>query len=1815
MLLMQRFLLRSVFFITLFVSTIYSYSQDQRRQNWWFGNTARGIQFSRPGDTARLVTRPAAAVTGYGSAGGAVASDPASGQLLFYTDGNVVYDATHRPMPNGTGLLGNPSGNSPAAIVAIPNQPNRYYILTNDASPLTAGTIRVTQVDLTLPGNNVLTAGSPPLGDVTGVKAVAVANLDNEAEAMIIIPHTNGTDFWLITNEFNTTNFNVSTITSAGITGAATPTEPLVTDISGQPVPGGTGVTFRATQFAYHTGTTNLAVAVADPSKNAMVFDFNPTNGELRFNVNTGFVFNSAAPATSPLPAIYDVEWSASGDFLYVSRQNASGGGDVLQFDRATTNVLVTPVNVLPAAVARSYGLQMAPDSAIYHLYQAVAGGPFLVGRITLTDSAAADVVYEPLPLGSVNFNATQFPQFLAKAPIVITIDFDVAGLCANAPTTFFPEVAPGADSLVWDFGDGGRSSDWSPTYTYSAGQTYPVRVRAYLAGDSAVYTENVTITQFDLQIQLVQDTTACSCELKFPKADPPPPPCNAFTLTATATGATGAIQWYGPSGALAGQNSLTLSSVDSAGFYYVIVQDPAGSGCVAYAGVNIREYGVEDPRSNIWHFGNQAGINFNDDFRPTTGADAITGPLSSAEGTAVVCDQNGQVIFSTNGEQVFDRAGNPSPLLPSPPGLGGSQNSTQSALIVPVPGDPTLYYIFVTQQIYPTTIPGYELRYAIFDRKLGANGQLKDLDGDGDPTTNPSAVLFTKSTERLTGNQNWVIAHEYGNNNFRAYRLTPTGISSPVISNIGSDHSLAIAENGQGYMKLGPSNTLAVALSTPGISNVVEIFDFVDSTGAVINFRQVDLQQAAGQVYGIEFSPSGTKLYASTIGAGSSLHEFAYDSATSTYLKKPLIPVVPASPEIGAIQTGPDGTIYVATNGAAALGTIDPNENRDQPSTFNQSDFALVGGTTSTLGLPNFIQNINDALQTPTISATGVCFGSPTIFQGSGTDPIDTLTWFFGDGSSVAGANLTQVEHTYSAPGTYIVTLQLSNRCVGLLSPNLTDTVTISPIPNALSGVVALCNGGSDERMVSIAPAEATPDLTYLWSHGDTTRDPIPPNDDQPYFVEVTNGAGCVGTGRWDVFDNRPQVDLGPDRTVCQGSPQFIVMDAGNPGTLYQWFYQRTAVAAPTGTAQTFRHNTDLLSPPLHEYIVLVTDTFTTCVMRDTIALTVNSEVLATYTQMDPTSCTSANGEVTIDVLTTGTYIYALTVGPTTSRQGDFVGPGTIGPITGLNGGAYNLRVTDQVTGCFFQETVGLDEPQVFGDPILDPEDCNIPFSDPPLLPTNLTFDVTSFPAPTDYVFDIYNTSTFERASGDETTGNPVANLRNADFYVEVTDVNDCSLVTGPWSIRPLPDVEFDYTLSECTDPFIDIVTPSTDILWTEAGTTIVGQETNPRIEPNFASGTNGLFDYTLHIGGTPTVTCPVDTVFTLNISIDNPADIEQTDACQNMVTLSASPTGDYVYRWERDGVDFAGGQQIAVTTADNGVEFKVELRNTTTNCVIESLPEEVAVLGLLDVEIINDQPCEGEEFELVARANQFPDTFIWEYNGSVVSGEADSVLTISDEREGTFKVTVQRSTATFSCVDSDEVEITIAPVTQGVLTDAGVICPEDPNTDPETTKALVVLDPGPGFISYNWFTETGGVRSSLNHTEQTYTADETGTFSVDLVNSFGCTATDQITLEEECDPKITGPNAFRPAGLNKEFFLFSFFVADSPFEIYIFNRWGEMIFHSNDRNFRWNGGIDNQAGREVPPGTYSYLVKYQSSYRPQDGIQEYRGGVVVLK
>jgi large repetitive protein len=440
-----------------------------------------------------------------------------------------------------------------------------------------------------------------------------------------------------------------------------------------------------------------------------------------------------------------------------------------------------------------------------------------------------------------------------------------------------------------------------------------------------------------------------------------------------------------------------------------------------------------------------------------------------------------------------------------------------------------------------------------------------------------------------------------------------------------------------------------------------------------------------------------------------------------------------------------------------------------------------------------------------------------------------------------------------------------------------------------------------------------------------------------------------------------------------------------------------------------------------------------------------------------------------------------------------------------------------------------------------------------------------------------------------------------NQQYIVEVTN-GGCTASSAPITVDEDPTVPTNLMANPCTNPIT--ITATGGSAWTWTGPNITGSSTAQTISANPPQG-NQTYNVTITQAGF----CALDTTITVNVNNDVTAAFTQSDACEDRVTLSATPTGPYTYRWYRNGtlIPGGGGQQIVIGLTDNQASYRVEVVNATTGCVFSSPASTANVAGDLRVTLMATTPCTGSPFTLTAVPNPPSiNTFQWTRNGTVIPGQSSAVLT--ETRAGSYIVTVSQS----GCTVTDDMNIVLLPVTPGLLQDTGIICPDPANPDVETREIL--LDPGPDFLTYTWF---DGI------TTQTYRATQAGTYSVDLVNTFGCASSDQIILKEECDPFITGPNAFRPTSnvneggeyTNREFRLFTFFIADTDFQIFIFNRWGEMIYQSNERLFRWNGGYNNNPGQPLPPGTYSYLVKYKSSYRPQDGTKEKRGGVVLLR
>jgi hypothetical protein len=431
-------------------------------------------------------------------------------------------------------------------------------------------------------------------------------------------------------------------------------------------------------------------------------------------------------------------------------------------------------------------------------------------------------------------------------------------------------------------------------------------------------------------------------------------------------------------------------------------------------------------PTTN-WYFGNQAGLSFNSGV-PI----ALTnGVLSTTEGVATISDNSGNLLFYTNGVTVYNRL---HLVMTNGTGLFGDVSSTQSSIIVQKPGSTDIYYIFTSDNdAGPNGIC-----YSVVDMSLGASlGAV----------TFKNIQLHTPSTEKLCAVRHcnnedvWVVSHDWNNNTFRTWLVDDLGVGSVnVWSNTGVTPS-GITQSGYGQLKSSFDGKKLAACyygySGSGL-NRLQIYDFDNSTGIVSNAQT--LASDVG-LYGCEFSPNGSVLYASTNqGLLIQFNLCANPIISSRYV------VSNNGPFIGQIQLGPDGKIYVARNSTSLSVINNPNILGVGCGYSNLS--LSLSGRSSSMGLPNFAsyyQTPQIILLPPTIDCTTVSFTSPTINNefGCNISPSYSYLWDFGDGTTSIESNPI---HIYLSSGIYNVTLQISQGCSII---NLNQSVNINSSSN----------------------------------------------------------------------------------------------------------------------------------------------------------------------------------------------------------------------------------------------------------------------------------------------------------------------------------------------------------------------------------------------------------------------------------------------------------------------------------------------------------------------------------------------------------------------------------------------------------------------------------------------------------------------------------------------------------------------------------------------------------------------------------------------
>jgi len=161
-----------------------------------------------------------------------------------------------------------------------------------------------------------------------------------------------------------------------------------------------------------------------------------------------------------------------------------------------------------------------------------------------------------------------------------------------------------------------------------------------------------------------------------------------------------------------------------------------------------------------------------------------------------------------------------------------------------------------------------------------------------------------------------------------------------------------------------------------------------------------------------------------------------------------------------------------------------------------------------------------------------------------------------------------------------------------------------------------------------------------------------------------------------------------------------------------------------------------------------------------------------------------------------------------------------------------------------------------------------------------------------------------------------------------------------------------------------------------------------------------------------------------------------------------------------------------------------------------------------------------------------------------------------------------------------------------------------------------MTILDPTFDFdnysemaASYIWNFDDG---DSSNLFEPTHIYNNSGYYNVELVavSEEGCRDTTEHIVRVKEIFTIYGPTAFSPDGdnINDGFCIVGTGIDTDNFTLIIYDRWGEIIWQTNDLFAKWKGFV--KEGKKAPVGTYVWKVQCKDF----EGVEHEKAGTVTL-
>ena len=858
-----------------------------------------------------------------------------------------------------------------------------------------------------------------------------------------------------------------------------------------------------------------------------------------------------------------------------------------------------------------------------------------------------------------------------------------------------------------------------------------------------------------------------------------------------------------------------------------------------------------------------------------------------------------------------------------------------------------------------------------------------------------------------------------------------------------------------------------------------------------------------------------------------------------------------------------------------------------------------LITFTLSTLFLTFTINTNLDAqcedFNSDFSSSAPKCTNQSVDFLNTGSsDPGYDYSWDFGaDATPATSTDENPSGVIYSSSGLKTVVLTITDPVNGCMSTE-TQGITINQTPNASFASTAPACVGEEVDFTNTGSSGG--DWVYSWdfgsgaspntSSGENPSEIIYSNAGQKTITfTITDGSSnCSNTSTQTIdISEKPVAEFSSTAPACTDDDvDFTFTGTANPGDNFSWNFGTDATPAtsndenPTGI---------MYSSSGSKHVTLTVDNG---VCTDTYSkwININQTPDVGFTSNAPV-CSGSDVNFTNTGSTGGNWVYSWDFGsgasPATSSSEN---PESIVYSSGGQK-TVTFTITDGSGNCSNTEvqTITIDQRP----------DADFSSTTPACTGAEVDFTFTgTTPGGSTFNWEFGSGATPATSALESPTGVTYATSGSKEVVLTVDD-GTCTDVTTKWiNINQTPDISFTSNAPVCVDEEINFTnTGTTGDQWSyfwdfgSGGSPSTSNAENPE-GITYQSGGQKTVTLTTTNG-----TCTATDSMNVMVNALPVADAgNDTIICANTCAeIGSAELANQTYMWwPSNTLDSSTSANPTACPIAPQNTYHVTVENTNTGCVnTDSVLVTMITSAMVDAGE-DREICYGDSVQIGAALIE-GQTYSWTPEAGLDDPTLPNPYATPEE------TTIYTVSASFQECDeiTDEVKITVRPLPNA---DAGN---DVTISRGESTNLLAT-----GGVMYEWSPETGlnnpGIQDPVANPE------DTTMYVVLVTNIYGCEETDTVTVNV-ITPDVWLPTAFTPNDDGRNDVLYVRGNGAVSFEFLVFNRWGELVFQTNNPDHGWDGRKQG-TGEAMPTGAYPYRLKIELS----DGEHVSKQGLVNL-